>query len=197
MSTSKLDQLLGFVRFIHKFQAVKRKILVTGENRDENDLEHVGQIALVAWYIVSTQKIKLNLDLVIKYALAHDLVEVYAGDTYFYSGTDPKIKQQKERKALEKIKKEFSEFSDLGEIIEAYEAKIDLESKFIYALDKLVPAMNIYLDGGKSWRRDKVSLKILIEGKVSKVKVDPNIKKYFDELTRMLSDKELELFPKS
>ncbi|MEI6887489.1 MAG: HD domain-containing protein, partial [bacterium] len=155
-----LTKLLSFTKFTHSFQKIERRIFATGLNRNENDLEHSGQLALVAWYFIDSSKLKLNTEKVIKYALAHDLVETYAGDTYFYS-KDKKIQEskvQREKNALVRIKKEFPDFKEIEKIITKYEEKSDPESRFVYALDKIIPVLNIYLDEGRSWKRDNVSL---------------------------------------
>ncbi len=38
---------------------------------------------------------------------------------------------------------------------------MDEEARFIYALDKIIPAINVYLDSGRSWQRDNVFYEML------------------------------------
>ncbi|MCL5784167.1 MAG: HD domain-containing protein [Patescibacteria group bacterium] len=160
---NRLLGILDFVQFTHKVQQVRRTIYVTGEDRDENDAEHSFQLAMLAWYIATSTDLKLDENKIIKYALAHDLVEVYAGDTYFYT-TDKSLKDSKkkrEKDAAKQIKKEFPEFGQMHQIINDYESLSDPEAKFIYALDKILPAINVFLDQGRSWQRDKVTYEML------------------------------------
>ncbi len=191
-----LAKLLSFTQFTHKFQQVIRTIYVTGGDRNENDAEHSFQLALVAWYIAGAEKGSiLDTDKLIKYAIAHDLVETYAGDTYFHS-TDTALKEskgQREKDALKRIKAEFPEFPELHKMITAYESRQDRESKFIYALDKMLPVLNIYLDEGRSWKRDKVSLS-MIRTKDEKIAVSPEITKLWQELVKIVGERERELF---
>ncbi|HRN96665.1 MAG TPA: HD domain-containing protein [Candidatus Levybacteria bacterium] len=193
MNTFK--DLLEFVSFTHQYQQVKRAILATGENRDENDAEHSYQLAMVAWYVVKTRKLKLDIDKVIKYALTHDLVEVYANDTPFHTKDKTLLesKQQREHDALEQIATNFAEFGDMKELIKKYEEKIDEEAKFVYALDKILPVMNIYLDNGKTWKRDDISYK-QIRTKDEKIKVSEEAEKLWKELLVLL-DKNKHMFP--
>jgi 5'-deoxynucleotidase YfbR-like HD superfamily hydrolase len=193
---SKLDNLLKFVELTHKFQAIKRVIFVKGEDRNENDLEHSAQLALIAWYLITKDKLRLDLELTLKYALAHDLVEVYAGDTFFYDTKGTKSKLSRERKAAQTLARKFPEFTDLHKLIQKYEEKKDPESLFIYALDKIVPVMNIYLDSGRSWKRDNITLEMLVDGKTEKVKVSTDIAGYFDSLVKKLKAQENILFPR-
>lgn len=195
-----LHKLIEFNELLHQFQQVKRIILVTGEDRLENDLEHSAQLALCAWYLIEHHKLKLNSNKVIKYALAHDLVEAYAGDTYFFA-RDPKEKQklssksEKEEKARLKIKKNFPQFKELHSTILNYEKRLDDESKFVYALDKVLPVINIYMDNGRSWQEDNVTLEML-RSKKEKVKVSKEIAVLWDELVALLESQEFELFNK-
>ncbi|HZZ99759.1 MAG TPA: HD domain-containing protein, partial [Candidatus Paceibacterota bacterium] len=142
-----------------------------------------------------SEKLKLDLAKAIKYALIHDFVEVYAGDTYFYGNR--KGKTARERRAAARIKKEFPEFKELHRLIEAYESKRDRESRFVYALDKIVPLYNVYLDNGRYWKKADVSLKILFDKKKSKVAKSPELVKYFDEMVALLRKEEGRLFRKS
>jgi putative hydrolases of HD superfamily len=193
----EIEQLLNFMRLTHKFQQVQRIVRATGESdRWENDAEHSYQLAVMGWYIVSCNNLNLDVNLVISYALVHDLVEVYAGDTYFYT-TDQKLKDSKvdrEKAAADRLREEFPEFNDLHHLIEGYEKKADDESKFIYALDKVVPMMNIYLDQGRTWKEKDIVLDMLIENKTEKVAVSPQIKDYFEKFILILKEHENELF---
>ena len=168
------DKLLEFVSFTHEFQRIKRNIFATGEDRNENDAEHSFQLALFAWYCIETQHFNLDSKKVICYALVHDLVEVYAGDTAFHS-TDKSLKDskaQRESDAFEKINAQFLVFPKLSGMIKAYESKLDNESKFVYALDKIIPVINIYLDKGRSWKRDKISYE-MVRSKDPKIAISP------------------------
>src|SRR3989344_6781029 len=104
-----MDELLRFVKLTQEFKAVRRMVILAKENREENDAEHSYQLATVAWYLISTQGLKLDLGLALRYALVHDLVEVYAGDTPAvqkgYEETK-RTKQEREEKAALRLRKE-------------------------------------------------------------------------------------------
>ena len=59
-----------------------------------------------------------------------------------------------------------------NELIEQYEAREDKESRFVYALDKIQPMLNIYTDGGRTWKEKGVTIDMLVEYKKEKVKQD-------------------------
>jgi len=193
-----MDELLRFVKLTQEFKAVRRMVILAKENREENDAEHSYQLATVAWYLISTQGLKLDLGLALRYALVHDLVEVYAGDTpAVQKGYEEakRTKQEREEKAALRLRKEFGEFPELHDLIDAYELRSDEESKFIYALDKIIPVMNIYLDEGHSWKIHDISLDDIIENKKNKVAVSPEAKKYFDQIVEKLRQNQTTLFP--
>lgn len=180
-----IKHIIKFVKLTNKFQQVKRAILVKDEDRHENDLEHSYQLAMLAWYMADANNLKLNRKKLFMYSLAHDLVEVYAGDTNFYKQNKSQ-KAKLEHKAIKRLQREFPEFSDLHKTIAGYELKKDKESKFVYALDKVVPILNIYLDKGRTWKVDNVTLEMLIKFKTEPVAKSPEIQKYFNQLTKLL-----------
>jgi len=191
-----LNKIINFVRLLNKFREVERVIHANGGDRFENDAEHSYQLSMLAWYIISSNNLDLDIDLVLKYSLAHDLVEVYAGDTYIYSKDKEVLesKNQREKESLKQIEQEFTEFSELFEIIKQYEKREDKESKFVYALDKIEPVLHLYTTGGKTWREKKVTIEMLEENKKEKIAVSPELVKCFDDLIKLLREEEKKLF---
>lgn len=183
-----IEKLLDFILFTNKVQKVVRSLYVTGEDRLENDAEHSFQVALVAWYIANSNNLNLDIGKILKYSLVHDLVEVYAGDTFAHT-KDKALKESKaarEKAALDKIISEFPEFSDIYSLIDDYENRIDDESKLVYAVDKVMPPMNIYNDKGRSWRKHKVTLDMIKNEKKEKVKVSKDIESYWNKFLEKL-----------
>jgi putative hydrolase of HD superfamily len=193
--SKKFEQLLDFVKFTHEFQEVIRVARPPFRERFENDAEHSYQLAMVAWFLIEQDKLKLDKELCFMYALAHDLVEVYAGDTYFLDTNHALSKQKREKEALQKIKKRFLGFKTLAKILEKYESKKDEESKFIYALDKLIPPIQIFLEDGKLWHEKMVSFDGLLQNKEKKIAVSKEVEKYWLELLPELAKNKKKLFP--
>lgn len=185
---ASIHELMKFVGLTHEFQQVRRAILVNHEQRQENDLEHTGQLALVALYVYDAAKLPLNRERILEYALVHDLVEAYAGDTHFFDLKGREDKKEREEKAHLRLRDEFPELERLHELIVAYEEKSDEESKFVYALDKLLPIINIYLDNGRTWQVDGITYDILTTHKTDPISLSPDIKVYYDQLVDILSE---------
>lgn len=183
-----LSKLQDFVKLITDFGKVERVIYFPGTDRWENDQEHSYSLAMIAWYLAESNKLSLNVEKILKYALVHDLVEVFAGDTYIYG--DPEhlsSKEEREAEAAKRLIEAHPEFQELHATIAEYMRHEDAESKFVYALDKILPVLLIHSDGGRTWKEEKVTLEMLVSHKASKVSVSPEIQRYFEELIEMLS----------
>ncbi|MBI5798325.1 MAG: HD domain-containing protein [Candidatus Yonathbacteria bacterium] len=193
---SNLEGLLSIAALTHSFQQIRRRIYATGEDRFENDAEHSFQLAFIAWYLIEKEGLALNKDKALQYALCHDIVEVFAGDVFFHRTAEEEQKKiDLERAALEQLEETYPDFPSLTETLRSYEEKSDPESKFIYALDKLLPMLNIMLDEGRSWHTNEISLEKLFEGKHSKIAHDPLVLEYFVLIVSILKDKP-DMFPK-
>jgi putative hydrolases of HD superfamily len=183
-----IDKLLQFTKAIHDFRAIERRVLTRDSERLENDVEHSYTLAMLAWYILEENDLKLDLKKVLQYALVHDLVEIYAGDTYIFTKDTKKLesKEEREKEAQNRLKQEFPELKEVHEYIERYEKKEDEESVFVYALDKLEPIMAIYLDKGRTWKRENIDLATIIAYKEPKISLSPLVKEYFDAIVEKL-----------
>ncbi|MCL2451978.1 HD domain-containing protein [Candidatus Saccharibacteria bacterium] len=141
-----MTDLYSIMSFLEKFQAIERKTYYPLNNRGDTDAEHSFSLALAAWQIIIHDKLPLDADLVIKYALVHDLVEVYSGDVFALA--DKKARDEKvvkEKVALKKMKDDPN-WREIAEIIEQYEAREDEESKFIYGLEKILVPVSALLN---------------------------------------------------
>jgi putative hydrolase of HD superfamily len=192
-----LARLLSFFRFTHGLHTTERVARTPGTERYANTAEHTFQIALVAWYLIDTYQLPLDRDKVLRYALAHDSPEAYAGDTYVYDKAARVHKHEREQEARNRMRNEFPEFKGLHEALVTYEERVDPESRFVYALDKLMDPVNIYLEDGKLWHEKQVTLPMLLEYKFEKTRLDPTIAALFDALVVEFKAREHELFPKS
>lgn len=160
-----LDDILPFVWFLQEFRKVERIVYYPGSDRQENDAEHAYQLAMVAWYIIEKKQLKLDVWKVMKYALVHDLVEIYAWDTIPFDNNSIEVqtKSIREQEALDRIKKKFPEVHDIWSRMDGYEWKKDKEAKFIYALDKILPIMNTMIDDWRAWKDFVVSCDDLLK----------------------------------
>lgn len=117
---------------------IDRNHYLAKTDRRENDVEHSMTVALLCWYIFDTYSVPLDIAKILKYALAHDFVERYAGDVNTFASDTARIQKTHDEKAsLERMSKEMREFSSLIEAMRAYEDKTDEESVFVWTVDKM------------------------------------------------------------
>lgn len=182
----RLNDVVTFIDFTHAFTKIERTLLLPNRSHPENDAEHSYQLTLLAWYLNQKLNQQLDTNKLIKLALVHDLVEVYAGDTWVFDAEKQISKSVREKAALERITQEFPDFTELHAEITEYETGKTDESKFIYALDKIIPILNLYIEGNGFWRQKGVTLQELVQYKTKKVARWPELVPLFNELINEL-----------
>lgn len=186
----RVEKLLDFVSFTHEIRSVKRAMWVKDEEIYENDSEHGYQIAMVALYIIEEKNLDLDMYKCMAIALVHDVLEVYSGDTHTFGPREHiETKQERELLARKKLKERYPQLEFMHQLIDEYEERETKESKFIYALDKLVPILNNYLDDGRNWKKDDISFDDHVRNKTSKVALDPVVSGYFNDIMTILKDR--------
>lgn len=188
MKKPDVSRLLELQQLLLVFSQIER--VIDRRHKDaymrESDTEHSYNLAMTAWFLAPYFP-HLDKDTLIRLALAHDIVEVHAGDTFIYG--DPALlasKSAREAAALERLKVEWPDFSDLTETIAAYEEKSSEEAKFVYALDKIMPIFAIYISDGYTWKNESITVDRLHEVKKDKVSLSKEIKPYYDALYELL-----------
>jgi len=178
-----MKKIIPIINLAAKFAAVNR---TTGyrDGHFENDAEHSYQLALVCWSTNEQYYLGLNNELILKFALVHDLVELYADDTDAHDDKQ-KIANKKEieEKAFKDLKAEYK-FDEIIETIERYEKKKDVEAQLVYMMDKFIPDVNIHLSKGDYYHNRKIDLadwKKWLLSKIDYKTLDSRLKLLFDE----------------
>jgi 5'-deoxynucleotidase YfbR-like HD superfamily hydrolase len=126
------------------------------------------------------------------YALVHDLVEVYAGDTPAFPNTRVRKKylklSDKEERELRARKRIEVEFPHIASWIERYDSKVDEESMLVYSLEKLVTEINIYLDNGRSDKAQEVTLERKLAHLRPRISLHPLVLEHFDALMEYIKE---------
>ncbi len=176
----QIKRLLNFLELTLKFRDVYRTIKIPGKVSTENDAEHSYQLALLAWYISDSDNLGLDTNKLVKYSLVHDFVEVYAGDvTLADKDSKHAAKESNEELARFRLAKEYPEFSEFHDTIIEYELKKTEEARFIYALDKIIGDMNVYLEGNSINIEKGITLEMIREKKDRKIALHSHIEKYW------------------
>lgn len=174
--------------FLLKFQAIDRRIHLKkdGKQQRENDVEHSYFLAMMTWFLAEYFP-ELDKNRAIQFAMVHDLVEIYAGDTYIFADKKQlESKKQREHDAFRRIEKEWLDFSDMSRTIAEYEKLDSEEAKFVYSLDKLMPVIMNVLNDGHTWKQEKITLQQLHEQKKTKAKYSTKIEPYYQQLYELM-----------
>jgi len=157
----RLQSQLQFLIEIDKLKLIERQTrLLCGDHRRENDAEHSWHLAL---YVMILKEYADTPDIdwlkVIKLVLIHDLVEIYAGDTFIYDEKAVAEKEEKEIAAAETLfallpPDQAQEFHDLWQEFEKCQTP---ESKFARIVDRMQPFLMNYTSGGGTWSRPEVT----------------------------------------
>lgn len=143
---------------------VERNHHILGSDRSENDVKHSYTVAMLCWYLYDKLNLKLDLSKVLKYALIHDFVEVYAGDVNtFASKADRQKKIETEAIALKKLVKDLEKFPDMANKLEAYENKTDEEAEFVWIVDKIQSLILGDLDDWRPYKKKNISYGSFVE----------------------------------
>lgn len=178
-----IDSLLDFINFTHDIRRVKRAMYSPDETVFENDSEHGYQMALTALFVIQEKKLPLDVYRAMALALVHDVLEVHAGDTPVYGAQDSlQSKDEREAEAVALLRRQWPQVPLLHELIEECEAKRTPESKFVYALDKLVPILNNFIDHGRNWVRQGATFEHMMSVKQGKINLDPTVDSYYQEI---------------
>lgn len=187
MAKPDAQRLVALQHLMVQFAAVNRRVRFPASlGRVENDVEHTYTLAMAAWFLAASFP-ELDRDRLIRLALAHDLLEVHAGDTFVFAKDDSlATKHEREAEAVEQLKQDWPDFPDLLVSIDEYERRESPEAKFVYALDKvMVVTLNI-LNGGASWHEHQVTFEQFVAEKEKKVPISPEIYAYYEQLRDML-----------
>jgi 5'-deoxynucleotidase YfbR-like HD superfamily hydrolase len=100
----------------------------------------------------------LDVGLVCQFAVVHDLVEVYAGDTPNFATEKLRAaKDAREREALDKLKREFADLPWIIDTIVAYEEQSVPEAHFVRSLDKTLSLMQEHASDGQIFKDYKIT----------------------------------------
>lgn len=182
-----IERIAELQQLIANFSKVQRVLKLPNTNRLENDVEHSYGLALTCWLLAPKVAPKLNLEKILLYAISHDIVELYSGDTYVFDTERVRTKEQRESAALERLAQEWPDFVELIDAAKGYKEKRDAEAKFVYTIDKLLPPLLINLGEKEGfWVKNKVTREMHELEKKQKMRHSPEALPYLEALNEWL-----------
>ena len=154
----RFEKQLAFIREIDKEKMIGRQSYLTDGKTLENDAEHAWHMAIMTVLLKEYANEDIDVLKTITMLLIHDLVEVYAGDTYAYDEEGKKTQAEREAKAADRIYSILPE--DQGEYLKSlwveFEEQKTPEAKFARTMDCFQPLILNDATNGKAWKEHEV-----------------------------------------
>ena len=149
----RLDQQLKFTAEIDKMTGILRRTLLVDVSRRENDAEHSWHIAVMALYFKEYCVAPVDVERAAKMCLVHDLIEIYAGDTFAYDPVGNKDKAEREAAAADRLFAQLpqEQGNELRALWEEFDAMQTNDSKYAACMDRLQPFLHNTLTQGHTW----------------------------------------------
>ena len=182
---------LAFIVEIDKMKSVYRQTLLTDRARAETDAEHSWHFALAAMVLLEYAETPVDINRVIKMALVHDLVEIYAGDTFAYDEKGYSDKPERERNAADKIfgMPPDEQGAELRGFWEEFERMETPDALYANALDRLMPFIINHATDGYTWVKHGVSAARIYKRMRPVEKALPALWAYIERVVREALDK--------
>jgi putative hydrolases of HD superfamily len=123
----------------------------------ESDADHTVMLGWLGPALADRWFPSLDGGLVAQFALVHDMVEVYCGDTptLRIDAAGREAKAERERAAARRLVAEFGKTLPwVPATVLLYEEQVEPEARFVRALDKCLPKIVHLLDGARGLREE-------------------------------------------
>lgn len=156
---ARLDRQIAFLNEADKLKSTLRATTLCDGSRWENSGEHSWHLTLYALVLADQAGPGVDINLVIRMLILHDLVEIDAGDNPIFGDHDVAAVEAQEQAAADRI---FGLLPDdlrdeLRAIWEEFEAAASPSAQFAKSLDRFQPPMQNLKSGGGSWTEYNVS----------------------------------------
>jgi len=154
----RFEKQKAFIREIDKEKMIKRQSYLSDCETHEDDAQHAWHMAIMTLLLKEYSNEDIDVLKTMSMLLIHDLVEVYAGDTYAYDEEGKKTQAEREAKAADKLYGLLPE--DQGEYLKSlwleFEEQKTPEAKFARTMDCFQPLILNDATDGRAWKEHDV-----------------------------------------
>lgn len=153
LGDDRLDKQLKFSAEIDKMTSILRRNTLIDKSRRENDAEHSWHISVMALIFEEYFEEPVDVGRVVQMCIVHDLVEIYAGDTFAYDVKGNEDKAAREADAADRLFSQLPEEQGLyiRRLWEEFDAMETPDSKYAACLDRIQPFLHNTLTDGHTW----------------------------------------------
>jgi len=190
---TRLERILRFLEVSDQFKTIERACYLTTGEGLETDADHTWHTALFALLLHQDLDRPVDLGHTLTLLTVHDLVEIYAGDTFGYDAAGRRDKPQREAAAADRL---FGVLpADLAVTMrgwwEEFEAAQTPEARFAKAMDRLqVLAQNVFTHG-RMWRERSVTEAMSRAKNQEAIVFDPSVAQVFETLYQRADQEQL------
>lgn len=178
----KINQLLRFTAEVDKMTGISRRTMLLNKSRRENDAEHSWHIAVMAMLFKDYAPEGCDVARAVQMCIVHDLVEIYAGDTFAYDVSANLGKEEREKAAADRLFGELPQH--LGKqfrlLWEEFDKMETPDAKYAAAMDRLQPFLHNTLTDGQTWKEGKPSVDMVEKRLGPALELIPEIKGWYD-----------------
>ena len=145
---------------------VQRRNRLADGSRCENTAEHSWHLGMAAIVFAPFAVEPVDVSKAVAMAMAHDIVEIDAGDTFAYDqGDDAASKEAREQEAADRL---FGLLPDahgtyLRALWDEYERGDTPEARYVMAIDRMAPMLLNIAEGGTTWREHGITPDRVVE----------------------------------
>ncbi|MYT29625.1 MULTISPECIES: HD domain-containing protein [unclassified Streptomyces] len=155
----RLRRQIEFIIEVDRLKDVFRQSPLLAANRKENDAEHSWHLALMTLVLAEYADEPIDTSKVLALVVLHDLVEIYAGDTFLYDSAAAADQEEREQAAADQLfallpPDQQAHFRSLWD---EFEGRRTPEARFAKAMDRLQPLLLNYGNRGGTWRTPGVT----------------------------------------
>ncbi|NEY30692.1 HD domain-containing protein [Streptomyces sp. PRKS01-65] len=155
----RLRRQIEFIIEVDRLKDIFRQSPLLAADRKENDAEHSWHLALMTLVLAEYADEPIDTSKVLALVVLHDLVEIYAGDTFLYDTAAAADQEAREQQAADRLfailpPDQRDRFRALWE---EFEERRTPEARFAKAMDRLQPLLLNYGNRGGTWRTPGVT----------------------------------------
>ncbi len=158
MDDKRLESQLAFLIELDRMKTIERQSPIYAGGRRENDAEHSWHISVMSMVLREYAAEPVDMGHVLEMLTVHDLIEIYAGDTFAYDVVGNADKAARERASADRLYAMLPD--DQGAyyraLWEEFDAMETADAKFAASLDRLQPLLSNWLNKGGTWRDHNV-----------------------------------------
>jgi len=184
MNSERITKIISFLETIDQFKSIYRAAYLANQHRHESDAEHAWHTSLFALLLYKEVAFEVDIAHILKLILIHDLVEIYAGDTFVHDAKGYLDKSKREQLAANKLFSLLPE--DLQTLVhgwwQEFEAAKTPEAQFAQAMDSLQGFAQNLFGGGRVWQERQVTEAMSRSRNQDAIALDPALAEVFQAL---------------